>query len=45
MKLLAEAAASIREKGKLAHAQIEEMSAVTKHVRETVAEATKKITG
>jgi methyl-accepting chemotaxis protein len=45
LRLLADAAKAIRDKGQLAHAQIEEMSAVTKHVRDAVAEATKKITG
>jgi hypothetical protein len=45
MKLLAEAAAAIREQGKLAHLQIAEMSGVTKHINTMCAEVMKKVAG
>jgi methyl-accepting chemotaxis protein len=45
MKLLTEAAKAIRDKGKLAHAQIEEMSNVAKVIQGLHADVMKKITG
>jgi hypothetical protein len=44
MKLLAEAAVAIREKGKLAHAEIERTAAVSKDIREIVAAIKNKLT-
>ena len=43
MKLLTEAAAAIREKGRLAHMQVEEMSSVAKMIRELHGEVMKKV--
>jgi predicted ribosome quality control (RQC) complex YloA/Tae2 family protein len=43
LKLLEEAATSIKEKGRLVALQIEEMSNVSRDIRTTVAEARKKI--
>jgi hypothetical protein len=43
MKLLEEAAIAIKEKGKLAHAEIERTSAVSKDIRAVVADVMKKI--
>jgi hypothetical protein len=43
MKLLKEAADAIREKGKHAHAEIERTSAVSRDIRNVVAEIRKKI--
>jgi hypothetical protein len=45
MKLLADAAAAIRDQGKLAHLQIAEMSSVTKHINTMCADVMKKVTG
>jgi hypothetical protein len=45
MKLLSEAAAAIREQGKLAHMQIAEMSSVTKHINGMCADVMKKVAG
>jgi hypothetical protein len=45
MKLLSEAAAAIREQGKLAHMQIAEMSSVTKNINTMCAEVMKKVAG
>lgn len=44
LKLLAEAAAAIREKGKHAQAEIERTAAVSKDIREIIAEIKKKLT-
>jgi uncharacterized coiled-coil DUF342 family protein len=45
MKQLAEAAAAIREEGRLAHTQIEEMSGVAKLIHHLHGQVMKKITG
>jgi len=45
LKLIAEAAASIREKGKLVAMQIEEASALSKDIRESCADFRKKVGG
>ncbi len=43
MRLLDEAAKSIRDKGKLAQMQVEEMSALAKDIRDTVTEFKRKV--
>lgn len=43
MKLVAEAAAAIREKGKLVYAQIEEASGLSKDIRDACADFRKKV--
>jgi hypothetical protein len=45
LKLLAEAAAAIREKGKLVQVQIEEASSLSKSIKDACAEFHKKING
>jgi hypothetical protein len=45
MKLLEEAAAAIRDQGKLAHMQIAEMSNVTKHINGMCSDVMKKVAG
>jgi ribonuclease HII len=43
MKLIAEAAASIRDKGKSVYVQIEEASVLSKEIRDTIAQARQKV--
>ena len=43
MKLITEAAASIRDKGKSVYVQIEEASVLSKEIRDTIAQARQKV--